>query len=174
MKKGIFCLFLTVLYSQSFAQYSESDTLKSESIQEVIVIGSTKISSKEEKPLSSIDEYLQKSAKIDMVKRGAYAWEPLINNMPTERTLVTIDGMRIFGACTDKMDPVTSYVEVSNLSEATVNSGQEGSCHGNTIGGAVDLKRNKSIFGAEKWSFNVNTGFESVNQQKNFRRRIEL
>ena len=166
MKKGIFCLFLTVLYSQSFAQYSESDTLKSESIQEVIVIGSTKISSKEEKPLSSIDEYLQKSAKIDMVKRGAYAWEPLINNMSTERTLVTIDGMRIFGACTDKMDPVTSYVEVSNLSEATVNSGQEGSCHGNTIGGAVDLKRNKSIFGAEKWSFNVNTGFESANQQK--------
>ncbi len=168
MKKGIFCLFLTVLYSQSFAQHSESDSLKYESIQEVIVIGSTKISSKEEKPLSSIDEYLQKSAKIDMVKRGAYAWEPLVNNMPTERTLVTIDGMRIFGACTDKMDPVTSYVEVSNLSEATVNSGQEGSCHGNTIGGAVDLKRTQSIFGAEKWSFNVNTGFESANQQKIF------
>ena len=62
-------------------------------------------------------------------------WQP-------ERTVVTIDGMRIFGACTDKMDPVTSYVEVSNLSEATISSGQQGSCHGNTIGGSIDLKTN--------------------------------
>ena len=44
-----------------------------------------------------------------MVKRGSYAWEPLINGMATERTVITIDGMRIFGACTDKMDPITSY-----------------------------------------------------------------
>ncbi|WP_226063457.1 TonB-dependent receptor plug domain-containing protein [Kaistella polysaccharea] len=165
MKQLIILSFL-LLYSFNFKAQMVQDSGKSHHIQEVIVIGATKVSTKENKPLGSIDEYLQKSSKVDMIKRGAYAWEPLINGMPTERTLVTIDGMRIFGACTDKMDPITSYIEVSNLMEASISSGQEGSCHGNTIGGSIDLKRNKSIFGTEKWNFNVNSGFESVNMQK--------
>lgn len=33
-----------------------------------------------------------------------------------------IDGMRIFVLVPDKMDPITSYVEVSNLSEAAPQS----------------------------------------------------
>ena len=166
MKRFLLTNIFVLLFANSFAQ--QNDSTKSQHIQEVIVIGTTKISSKENKPFGSIDEYLQKSAKVDMVKRGAYAWEPLINGLPTERTLVTIDGMRIFGACTDKMDPITSYIEVSNLAEASISSGQEGSCHGSTIGGAIDLKRNKSMFGQKRWNFNVNTGYETVNQQKIF------
>ncbi len=168
MKRFLIVSFLVLLFSNNFAQENSSDSTKTQHIQEVIVIGTTKISTKENKPLGSIDEYLQKSAKVDMIKRGAYAWEPLINGLPTERTLVTIDGMRIFGACTDKMDPVTSYIEVSNLSEAKISSGQEGSCHGNTIGGSIDLKRNKVQFGEKRWNFNVNSGYETVNQQKIF------
>ena len=100
-----------------------------------------------------------------MIKRGAYAWEPIINSMPTERTLVTIDGCA-FWCGTDKMDQITSYVEVSNLSEATISSGQEGACFGSTIGGSVDLKRNHTTFENKKWDFNLNSGFESNNRQK--------
>jgi iron complex outermembrane receptor protein len=168
MKNPLLPFIFLLLFSNSFAQEHTTDSIQSQHIQEVIVIGTTKISYKENKPLGSIDEYLQKSSKVDMIKRGAYAWEPLINGLPTERTLVTIDGMRIFGACTDKMDPITSYIEVSNLTEASVSSGQEGSCHGNTIGGSIDLKRIKGMFGQKKWNFNINSGFESVNQQKIF------
>ena len=86
--------------------------------------------------------------------------------MATERTVVTIDGMRIFGACTDKMDPVTSYVEVSNLSEATISSGQQGSCHGNTIGGSIDLKRSQRQFTKCGMGIFVNSGYETNNRQK--------
>lgn len=147
-------------------EQSKKDTIKPIQMQEVIVIGKkAQLSDKQSKTLTSIDDYLQKSAKVDMIKRGAYAWEPIINSMPTERTLITIDGMRIFGACTDKMDPITSYVEVSNLSEATICSGQEGACFGSTIGGSIDLKRNKNNFGNKKWNFNINSGFETNNQQ---------
>ncbi|MDO5616086.1 MAG: TonB-dependent receptor plug domain-containing protein, partial [Cruoricaptor ignavus] len=153
-----------------FALFSaqKNDSLQIANIQEIIVIGTNSISSQAEKPLGSIDEYLQKATSINMIKRGAYAWEPVINNMATERTVVTIDGMRIFSACTDKMDPVTSYVEISNLSEAEVSSGQQGSCHGSTIGGTLDLNRNKGNFGTEKWDFSLNSGYESVNQQEIF------
>ena len=167
MKKIRFTFFLFHLFSFVFAQDVKSDTLKPIEIKEIIVIGKKKqLYEKQSKPLTSIDDYLQKSAKVDMIKRGAYAWEPIINSMPTERTLVTIDGMRIFGACTDKMDQITSYVEVSNLSEATICSGQEGACFGSTIGGSIDLKRNRNNFGTQKWGFNLNSGFETNNQQK--------
>lgn len=149
------------------AQQTEKDTVKLKELKEVIVIGQKgQLYEKQSKPLTSIDEYLQQSAKVGMIKRGAYAWEPILNSMPSERTLITIDGMRIFGACTDKMDPITSYVEVSNLSEVTVTSGQEGACFGATIGGAIDLKRNRNQFGLPKWDFNMNSGYEFNNRQK--------
>lgn len=159
-------LLIGSLYAQN--QSGTHDSLKTHQIREVIVIGTGKISAQEAKPLGSIDEYLDKSGRVDLVRRGAYAWEPLINGMPTERTLVTIDGMRVFGACTDKMDPITSYLEISNLKQATVSSGQEGACHGNTIGGSIDLKRNTTGFGQRRWNHQINTGFESVNLQKIF------
>lgn len=163
-KTGI--ILSSLFLSQNFYSQNHKDSLKSSGIQEVIVIKTANVSNKENKPLGSIDDYLAKSSHIDMIRRGAYAWEPTINSMATERTLVTIDGMRIFGACTDKMDPVTSYVEVSNLSSAKIMSGQQGSCHGSTIGGSVDLVRTKGTFGNPKWNFNLNTGFETVNSQK--------
>lgn len=166
MKKNIVvCLLFSVLFS--FSQEKAKDTLIPQVLNEVILIGKkAQLSDKQSKTLTSIDDYLQSSAKVDMIKRGAYAWEPIINSMPTERTLITIDGMRIFGACTDKMDPITSYIEVSNLSEATICSGQEGACFGSTIGGSIDLKRNRNNFGNQKWNLNLNSGYETNNQQK--------
>lgn len=168
MKNLLTIGFLIYCYTFNFAQNNiKTDTLLPIKMQEVIIIGKkAQLFEKQTKVLTTLDDYLQKSAKVGMIKRGAYAWEPTLNSMSTERTLITIDGMRIFGACTDKMDPITSYVEVSNLSEATVCSGQEGSCFGNTIGGSIDLKRNNTVFGAKNWNFNINSGFETNNKQK--------
>ena len=161
----VFLLFLGFGFLS--AQNKEKDTTKIIHLKEIVLIGKkAAIYQNQAKSLGSIDEYLNKSSRINMIKRGAYAWEPIINNMATERTLVTIDGMRIFGACTDKMDPITSYVEVNNLSEATVKDGQSGSLFGNTIGGSIDLKRNKTIFGEKKLEVQFQSGFESNNSQK--------
>ncbi|MBR5643587.1 MAG: hypothetical protein IKW77_05335, partial [Salinivirgaceae bacterium] len=75
---------------------------------------------------ASIDEHIGNLRNVAMVRRGSYAWEPVVNNMPTERLSTTIDGMKIFYACTDKMDPVTSYVESGNLQTISLNSGLDG------------------------------------------------
>ena len=170
MKKIVFILALQFIATLSLlAQEQTNDSILPKDLNEVIVIGKkAQLSQKQSKPLATIDEYLQQSGKIEMIQRGGYAWEPIINSMATERTLITIDGMRIFGACTDKMDPITSYIEVSNLSEATIKSGQQGACHGATIGGAIDLKRNRSSFTEVGWKTSVNTGFETNNNQKIF------
>ncbi len=168
MKKILYTAILVLLMSSMlFAQEKQRDTTEVVSIKEILLIGNhPKVHQKEPKPLGSIDEYLEASSKINMIKRGAYAWEPMLNGMATERTVITIDGMRIFGACTDKMDPITSYLEISNLSEATISSGQQGAENGATIGGSIDLKRRKAGFKETGWSAGAHTGGESNGEQK--------
>jgi iron complex outermembrane receptor protein len=136
-------------------------------LHEVKVIGVAKRKMETEMKMAvSVDEFLASSENISFIKRGAYAWEPLLNNMSSERSTLTIDGMHIFGACTDKMDPITSYVESNNLSTIDIKSGQEGSLHGATVAGSIDLKRKNTPFGLQK-KFNsaYQTGFEFNNNQ---------
>ncbi|MEP5255172.1 MAG: TonB-dependent receptor [Winogradskyella arenosi] len=114
----------------------------------------------------SVDEFLASSDKISFIKRGAYAWEPLLNNMSSERATITIDGMHVFGACTDKMDPISSYVESNNLTAIDIASGQEGNMHGATVAGSIDLKRRSTPFSMSKqWKGAYQTGFEFNNKQ---------
>ncbi len=157
-------LAITALLAAALLRAQQPDSVKVE-LQELVLPGKPKsLYLKQAKPLAAIEDYLQQSGKVTMVKRGAYAWEPLINNMGSERTLITIDGMHIFGACTDKMDPITSYVEISNLSEATVASGQQGGSYGATIGGALDLKRAAPGYNSG-WKASANSGYETNGNQ---------
>tara|TARA_R110002012_G_scaffold283304_1_gene473556 strand:- start:81196 stop:83289 length:2094 start_codon:yes stop_codon:yes gene_type:complete len=176
---GLLCLLFCG--SQPFAQEQRvpitqeqrvpitQDSILPVFLNEVIVIASYKNTlnhHQQHKPLSTLDEYLEASKKVSMMKRGAYAWEPMINDMTSERLSITIDGMRIFGACTDKMDPITSYVDVSNLSDVQVAGGQQGAQHGSTIGGAIDMRLEKSNFKPIGWIGAFESGFEGNNQAK--------
>ena len=167
MKKISITFFILFLGINVNAQHvhEKKDSIKR--IDEVIItaIAKRKIET-EMKMAVSVDEFLASSDNISFIKRGAYAWEPLLNNMSTERSTITIDGMHVFGACTDKMDPITSYVESNNLSTIDISSGQEGSMHGATVAGSIDLKRKSTPFGLEKkWNGAYQTGFESNNKQ---------
>ncbi len=143
----------------------ETDTVTALANIDLVVLAKKKIET-QMKMAVSVDEFLASSDQISFIKRGAYAWEPLLNNMSSERSSITIDGMHIFGACTDKMDPITSYVEQNNLSEIAIKSGQEGSLQGATIAGSIDLKRRSTAFGLEKkWHGTYQTGLEFNNKQ---------
>lgn len=165
-----FALFFGAFVPEIQAQEVTADSLKLINLNEVVVIsaGRQLDHQKQHKPMSSLDEFLESSRSINMVKRGAYAWEPTMNDMASERLAVTIDGMQIFGACTDKMDPITSYVDVSNLSEAQIGSGQQGAAFGNTIGGGINLKLDKSNFMPTGWTGSLESSFESNNSMRAF------
>ncbi len=171
-KKTLVLALLSFVLSHWVVQGQEiqidpiTDSILPISLEEIILISSYKRSLEHKshhKPLSTLDEYLESSKKVGMIKRGAYAWEPVLNDMGSERLAVTIDGMRIFGACTDRMDPITSYVDVSNLSDVHVACGQQGAEQGATIGGAIDLRLEKSNFKPLGWTGSVETGGESNN-----------
>ncbi|WP_027124747.1 TonB-dependent receptor plug domain-containing protein [Gelidibacter mesophilus] len=168
MKKLIIVLMGLLFSGFSFAQEErstmEKDTTK---LEEITLVGRRKLSNyRQEKTLASIDDYLEKSNKITMIKRGSYAWEPSMNNMNSERLNVTIDGMQIFGACTDKMDPITSYVDVSNLQKVSIGSGQSGSENGHTIGGGIDLQLPNSKFHQSGLRASVDLGYETNGNYK--------
>lgn len=160
-----------ILFFLPAAAWAQKDSLAPVSLSEVVVISQKSPLHKASKTLGSVDDYLTGAGPVNMIRRGSYAWEPLINGMSSERGLVTLDGMRIYGACTDKMDPVTSYVEITNLARATVHSGQSGSSGGATIAGSIDLSRRKTGFGERQTGEAslggmIFSGFETNNRQK--------
>ena len=153
---------LTVLLSSILL----SDTVateKAQNLDEVVIVSETgrgrKRSAKGQ--VASIDEHLSELKNVSLVRRGSYAWEPVVNNMQTERLSTTIDGMKIFYACTDKMDPVTSYVESGNLQSISLNSGLDGNpqATGN-IGGSLDLKLRKAGFDNDAFHASASAGHE--------------
>lgn len=169
MKKDIVMMLLLI---NSISVNSQVDTLKNSdslsavNLDEVMVLTRRLLSDYMTKPLSGIDGYLERIDAVNMVNRGSYASEPFINGMATERSVVTIDGMRIYGACTDKMDPVTSYVEITNLEKASVHGGSSNSINGATIAGSLDLVRKRAGFGEKRFNGMVFAGIESNNFQK--------
>ncbi len=167
MKKLIIYSIIFLFSGFTFAQ--EDVTIKKDTtkLDEIIVLGRRKLSNyRQEKTLSSIDEYLEKANKVTMIKRGNYAWEPTINNMNSDRLNVTIDGMQIFGACTDKMDPITSYVDVSNLEKVSVGSGQTGTENGHCVGGGIDLKLPASKYFESGLKTSIDLGYETNGNYK--------
>ncbi|MEP3837126.1 MAG: TonB-dependent receptor [Algibacter sp.] len=157
-------LFGTFVSAQNLQMQQDSVDVQLDEI--VIIAAKKKKIETEMKMAVSVDEFLASSDNISFIKRGAYAWEPLLNNMSTERSIITIDGMHVFGACTDKMDPVTSYIESNNLAEIDIQSGQAGGLNGATVAGSIDLKRKSTSFGlSRKWNAAYQTGFEFNNNQ---------
>ena len=142
-----------------------SDTIATEPqrLDEVVVVSRRQGGKRSAKgQVASIDEHLQELNHVELVRRGSYAWEPMVNNMQTERLSTTIDGMKIFYACTDKMDPVTSYVESGNLQSISLNSGLDGNpqATGN-IGGALDLRLRKAGFDVDPYTATATAGYEA-------------
>lgn len=145
MKQLLCCaLLLSGLSSAGQTVPAQKDSVKVQELSGVIVISRQASRNKNSNLLSTLDQYLSSHEQVDLIKRGAYAWELMLNGLSSERSVITIDGMRIYGACTDKMDPVSSYVETTNLSRADVKNGQSGNAHGTSIGGSLDLVRKKS------------------------------
>ena len=160
---GIFICFASLSYGQNNIPIKH-DSSEAKSLERVIISAQKSPVEQHNKPLSSIDAFLDKSPQINMIRRGSYALEPFLNGMASERSVISIDGMRIYGACTDKMDPTTSYVEMTNLDEVQIENGPAHS-GGAGIAGAINLKRKKQYFGDKDFSGSTFSGIESNNTE---------
>jgi iron complex outermembrane receptor protein len=124
---------------------------------------------------SSIDKINSRLDGISLIRRGAYAMEPQMHGFSGGQINITIDGMKMFGACTDKMDPVTSYIEPDNLESLKITHGTSGNHHGSTVGGSFDMLLKEPETSPERgFSVVAGTGYESVSQGINANGALEI
>lgn len=110
----------------------------------------------------STDKVLEHIPGVQIVKRGNFAWEPTVRSLNAGQINITIDGMHIFGACTDRMDPISAYVEPANLQSITLNLSPDFGNYGGSIGGGIDFKLKDAQY-SEVTDFRgmIGTAFES-------------
>lgn len=97
---------------------------------------------------ATTEDILCHMQSVYLIRRGAYGQEPIVRGLSGGQLSFTIDGMKMFGACTDKMDPVTIYIEPQNLDNISVTPGSSGSTFGSTVGGSVNMKLAEPVFSA--------------------------
>ncbi len=89
--------------------------------------------------ISTTEQALESVEGISLMRRGAFGQEPSIRGMNGGQILLLVDGMRVHGACTDRMDPATSYVDLDALGEATLRMGAVDTRDGAMVGGSINL-----------------------------------
>jgi iron complex outermembrane recepter protein len=118
---------------------------------------------------STLDNINARLDGMSLIRRGSYALEPQLSGFSGGQLNLTIDGMKMFGACTDKMDPITSYIEPSNLKKITIDHGTTGCETGCNIGGSVDMTLQEPEINSHKPIIStVEMGYESVTAGRNF------
>jgi len=162
---GIF-LFPFAVSAQHVPMPADSN-LKNVLLHEVVVLRQQGVSEADQQEhraslQAQTDNLLADIPGVQLVRRGNYAWEPTIRSLNAGQINVTIDGMHIFGACTDRMDPVSSYIEPNNLKSIAVSLGPDYGNHGGTVGGGINFKLNTpQLRSLSRVSGMVGTGYES-------------
>lgn len=148
-------------FTQETAKIIINDSLKSAiDLQGVVILGDsadTQVKKLDATNDLRTDEVMQELEGVSLIRRGNYAAEPTFRGMSSGQLSVTIDGMKIFGACTDKMDPVSSYVSSNNLESISVSSNSNHGTQGSNVGGGFDFQTKGPQFN-NKQKFNGSAG----------------
>ena len=166
--KKITTIYLFALLAASAAAQN-TDTLHIVNLREVSVTGIKKntqqqlVSFFKTNNAASLEDILSRLPEISLFRRGSYGMEPSIRYFNGGQINVQVDGMKIHGACTDKMDPVTIYIEPINLQSLQVQTAGNGFTNGSSIGGTVNMKMAEPDFtSAKKLTGAVSSGFQTA------------
>jgi iron complex outermembrane receptor protein len=114
---------------------------------------------------ATLEDIMARLPEVALVRRGPYGMEPVIRSFSGGQINVMVDGMVIHGACTDKMDPATIYIEPMNLENLHLQTGTQGFSKGSAIGGTVDMKMAAPKFAHDKALHGkLQTGYQSNSQ----------
>lgn len=140
----LLCLFITVKAQQTEQLWSEDSS-------KIIQLTELQVKSKLSKQqyllqfykantAATLEEIMSRLPELSLIRRGAYGMEPGIRSFNGGQINLLIDGMRIQGACTDKMDPASIYVEPVNLENIQIQTSANGFLYGSSVGGTINMK----------------------------------
>ena len=79
---------------------------------------------------------------VNTIRRGGHGLDPVIRGQSDQRLNTFLDGAMVYGACSSKMDPASTYANVNNYDSVTVIKGTQSVLFGaGGPGGAVSFKR---------------------------------
>ncbi len=105
----------------------------------------------------TLDHFLNNIDGVSMIQRGAFGWDPSVRGQSDQRMNLTIDGMQIFKACVDKMDPISSYIESNNLSKLKIDKSGSGVAENGNGNSSINLISKKPEFAPFK--LDVTSGY---------------
>lgn len=170
----ISCTIICCVTIFSLAQNDTSAVVKNQLLEEIVIRDKSsdglndRLGSNTNEHLLT-DKLLENMSGVTLIKRGNYAQEPTIRGLNAGQINTTIDGIQMFGACTDRMDPISSYVEPINLESINLATGPTGEQFGSGIGGGINFNLKKARLGQEKViSGIVGAGFETNSNAMRF------
>ena len=79
---------------------------------------------------------------VSTIRRGGHGLDPVIRGQSDQRLNSSIDGAIVYGACSSKMDPASTYVNIENYDSITVIKGSQSVIYGaGGPGGVVRYER---------------------------------
>ena len=79
---------------------------------------------------------------ISTIRRGGHGLDPVIRGQSDQRLNSSIDGAIVYGACSSKMDPASTYVNIENYDSISVIKGSQSVIYGaGGPGGVVRYER---------------------------------
>ncbi len=181
MRKPVWIIYFACLTSTAFSQEKSFTVFDTILLEEITITETVPLNNRtvldlyQSSKFSSIDKINSRLEGISLIRRGAYAMEPQMHGFSGGQINITIDGMKMFGACTDKMDPVTSYIEPDNLESLKITHGTSGNRHGSAVGGSFDmLLKGPETSPDREFSIEAGTGYETVSQGINANGALDI
>lgn len=171
MKYSVFVM-LFVCYALTLT--AQTDTIKQLTLQDVVINGGATdrpndvLNFYRSSRIVGTEDLLAKIEGVNLIRRGAFAMEPTLRAYSAGQISVMINGMRMYGACTDKMDPISSYIEPNNLSKIQLAQGAGSSTLANSIGGTINFQLNEAQLNCHRTiTGNAYTMYSTINNGSN-------
>lgn len=161
------CTIFMIFQGQSFAEPIV--------LEEIIVSGERLVSQEEcldikevrETSARDVGEALKAIEGITSVRKGAIANDIVLRGFQRDNVNVLIDGMRIYGACPNRMDPNSFHTDFAEIEEISVIKGPFDVKNPGSLGGLVEIK---TMEPGKGWGGTVNTfvgSYENINASFN-------
>lgn len=142
MKKLTFGLCMALMI---FHVYSFAETIN---LEEIIVRGEREVGPEEsldirevrETPARDVGEALKGIEGISSIRKGAIANDIVLRGFQKDNLNVLVDGMRIYGACPNRMDPNSFHIDFAEIEEVSVLKGPFDVKNPGSLGGLIEIK----------------------------------
>lgn len=103
-------------------------------------------------------DLLQSVPNMSIIRKGGSSGDPLFRGLGGSRLAINADDQFVYGGCSNRMDPPTSYIHPSTFDEVVVTKGPQTVTQGmGLISGSVHFVRKDPTFHEQPYSFNGST-----------------